>query len=73
MLAQHVPKLLNRAVQVALYPESTVSVTAAGDAPASWSGDLLVVGIFEDDLDTSGGPLHALSSVGGVCMHLTSG
>ena len=41
-------------LQVAFYPESSVSITLAADEPAAWSGDLLMVGIFQDDLDTSG-------------------
>ena len=48
-------------MQAAFFPVSSVSVSAAGEEPADWIGDLLMVGMFEDDLDTSGVASQAFS------------
>ena len=37
-------------LQAAYEPDTLPSITASADAPASWKGDLLVVGVYEDAL-----------------------
>ena len=47
-------KKLDLSQEVPLFPDSLPSVTAGSSEPAAWTGDILAIGIFEDDLDTSG-------------------
>lgn len=41
-------------LQVPLYPESTVQVRVDSTAAGDWQGDLLAIGLYEDDISSKG-------------------
>ena len=42
------------ALQVPLYPESSVQVKLDSTEASEWQGDLLAIGLYEDDISTEG-------------------
>lgn len=50
-------------LQVPLYPESNVQVKLDSTEASEWQGDLLAVGLYEDDISSEGMALrHVLAS-----------
>ena len=45
--------------QVPFYPESSVQVKVDSTAAADWQGDLLAIGLYEEDVPSEGMPLYA--------------
>ena len=50
-------------LQVPLYPESTVQVKVDSTAASDWQGDLLAIGLYEDDISSEGRALLSHSSI----------
>lgn len=46
-------------LQVPLVPEKSIDVSTSDVAALDWEGDLLGIGVFEDDIPAEGAGAHA--------------